>query len=197
MPGLRDMTLVRQWHFAARVAHKVHIKSAARAESMNTPLGVPAWILSAIVGTAIFASLSQTNPEGWQKIIFGLLSMLATVLTALQTHLGFSQLAELHRKSAGRYGTVRRQLEELLGSYSDAHPCDDSQIDPIGKAWSDIEAAAPSLSQRLYAKLEREIREDEQRDEGKKREQMAREENERPVRGEERLEGSRRNTVDD
>jgi hypothetical protein len=164
---------------------------------MNTPLGVPAWILSAIVGTAIFASLSQTNPEGWQKIIFGLLSMLATVLTALQTHLGFSQLAELHRKSAGRYGTVRRQLEELLGSYSDAHPCDDSQIDPIGKAWSDIEAAAPSLSQRLYAKLEREIREDEQRDEGKKREQMAREENERPVRGEERLEGSRRNTVDD
>ena len=129
MPGLHDMTLVRQWHFAARVAHKAHIKSAARAESMNTLLGVPAWILSAIVGTAIFASLSQ-NPEGWQKIIFGLLSMLATVLTALQTHLGFSQLAELHRKSAGRYGTVRRQLEELLGSYSDAHPCDDFKDRP-------------------------------------------------------------------
>jgi hypothetical protein len=151
------MALPRQWHDAIRVAHKGHIKTAANADRMNRILGIPATFISAIVGSAVFASLAE-NPSATAKIAVGLLSVLAAVLTALQTYLRYSERAELHRKAAGRYGVMRRQLEEILASYSDEHPCDDAKLDEIGKTWAEIEAAAPSLSQRLYTSLEREIR---------------------------------------
>jgi SMODS and SLOG-associating 2TM effector domain family 4 len=152
---LHDMALVRQWHFSIAVAHKAHIKAAARADRWNRILGILAAAFSAIVGTALFTSLGKTQLEAWQKIGLGIVSVTAAVLTAWQTHLGLSETAELHRKSAGRYGTIRRHVEEILATYSDNNPCDDAQIDAINKTWSEIEATAPSLSQRLYAKLVR------------------------------------------
>lgn len=155
---LHDMSIVRRWLFGVRVAHKAQIKSAARADHMQKLLGIPATVISAIVGTAVFASLSESHPEKWMTIVVGLFSVLAAVLAALQTYLGFSERAEQHRKSAGRYGIIRRQLEELLATYSDEHPCDVDQIETIGKTWSEIEAAAPTLSQSLYAKIAREVR---------------------------------------
>jgi hypothetical protein len=152
---LHDMALVRQWHFAIAVAHKAHIKAAARADRWNKILGILAAAFAAIVGTALFSSLQQGALLAWQQIALGIVSIAAAVLTAWQTHLGLSETAELHRKSAGRYGTIRRQIEELLATHSDDNPCDDAQIDAINKAWSEIEATAPSLSQRLYDRLSR------------------------------------------
>jgi hypothetical protein len=162
---LHDMSLVREWHHGLRVAHKAHIQSAAHADNINRFLGIPSTIITAIVGTAIFASLAKDYAEIWQlKVLFGFFSIVATVLTALQTHLNFSEQAELHRKAAGSYGKLRRQLEELLATYSDANPCEEEHLKAVGKAWADVEASAPSLSQSLYKKLDIEASQLEKKD---------------------------------
>jgi hypothetical protein len=157
MMQLQKMKTLQDWHFAVRVAHKAHIKSAARADGMNKALGIPATILAAVVGTAVFVSLGKESGTT-VKIIVGLLSVAAAVLASLQTHLHFNEIAELHRKAAGRYGVVRRELETLLATYTDSNPCDCAELEPISQKWAELEATAPSLSQRLYVKLEEQIR---------------------------------------
>jgi hypothetical protein len=156
---LQKMKTLQDWHFAVRVAHKAHIKSAARADGLNKALGVPATVLAAVVGTAVFVSLAK-EAGATSKIFVGLLSVAAAVLASLQTHLHFSENAELHRKAAGRYGVVRRELETLLATYTDSNPCDCDVLEPISLKWAELEASAPSLSQRLYARLEKQIRRD-------------------------------------
>lgn len=155
---LQNMKTIRDWHFAVRVAHKAHIKSAAKADGLNKVFGIPATIFSAIVGTAVFASLGD-NPGVTDKIVVGLLSIASAVFAALQTSLRYNEVAELHRKAAGRYGVIRRELERLIAAYNDCHPCDCDELQPISSQWAEIEASAPSLSQRLYAGIERQVRE--------------------------------------
>jgi hypothetical protein len=160
---LQKMKTLRDWHFAVRVAHKAHIKAAARADRLNKALGIPATVLSAVVGTAVFVSLEKEVGGPTGKILIGLLSVAAAVLASLQTHLHYSENAELHRKAAGRYGVIRRELEALLATYTDTNPCDCAELEPISLKWAELEASAPSLSQRLYVKLEKQIREEMER----------------------------------
>ena len=153
---LQDMETPRKWQINMHVAHRAHFKAAARAERLSQQLGVPAVILAAFVGTAVFASLEK-NPDTTVKIIVGLLGVASAVFGALQTYLGSADLASRHRSAAGRYGAIRRELEELLAAYTDGNPCDQEQLDGVRTKWVDAESSAPSLSQRLYAKVEREV----------------------------------------
>jgi len=153
---LQDMETPRKWHFNMHVAHRAHFKAAAKADRLSRQLGIPAVILAAIVGTAVFASLEK-NPDTWVKIVVGLLGVASAVFGALQTYLGYADLASKHRAAAGRYGAIRRELEEVLAAYTDGNPCDQEQLEGIRSKWVDVESSAPSLSQRLYAKVEREV----------------------------------------
>ncbi|HME25896.1 MAG TPA: SLATT domain-containing protein [Acetobacteraceae bacterium] len=161
---IQDMKIVRDWHVMACVAEKAHIKSAAQAERMNKLLGIPATILSAVVGSAVFASLGDPSKSpGWATVLVGGLGIIAAGLTGLQTFLRYAERAENHRKFFGRYGMIRRQLEELLATYTNAHPCEDTKLHPIEREMNEVDAAAPSLSQHLYDRLAREIHAEEAR----------------------------------
>jgi hypothetical protein len=48
-------------------------------------LGIPTIILSAGVGTAVFASLNKQAMGNSIKLVFGLISIMAAVLASLQT----------------------------------------------------------------------------------------------------------------
>jgi len=159
---LQAMQILREWHARIRVAHKAHIKSAAKVDGYNKWLGVPATILAAIVGTAVFASWENASGT-WLRVFFGLLSVAAAVLASLQTSLNYKEVAEFHRKAAGRYAAIRRKLEEMLATYTDENPCDCEELEPIGAEWADIEGSAPSLSQRLYEKIRGQVERDEAR----------------------------------
>lgn len=149
------MQILRDWLATVRVGHKAHIKSAARLERNNLLLGVPATILSAVVGTAVFASWETGS--GFWRILFGLLSIAAAVFASLQTRLKYAEVAELHRKAAGRYSKVRRRIEELLATYTDENPCESEPVKAIGDEWAAIEGSSPSLDQSLYEKVRAQV----------------------------------------
>lgn len=60
----------------------------------------------------MFASAEQ-QVSGTQRIVVGLISIAAAVLTSLQTFLRFGERADRHRAVGAGYGALRRSLEYL------------------------------------------------------------------------------------
>jgi hypothetical protein len=105
--------LLVDWHRRARESQHVHYAAESHYARLNYWYGVPSIALSAIVGTSIFASL-ETQVDLRSKILVGTISIVAAVLSALQTYLRFSEWADKHRQAASGYAAVRRSIEEVL-----------------------------------------------------------------------------------
>ena len=87
--------------------------SRKRYTKLNIQFGGPTIALAAIVATSSFSTVGQ-NAERWLQVTSGLLSILAAVLAALQTFFRFAERAEAHRTASVRYGSLRREIEQLL-----------------------------------------------------------------------------------
>lgn len=73
-------------------------------------------MLGVVVSTSIFAAL-DSSPNSTEKIIAGMLSLLAATLAAVQTFFNFSAKAKAHRAAGAQYGDIRRRCEFLLFQY--------------------------------------------------------------------------------
>lgn len=104
--------VLNDWYQRAKTIQVAHYLSAAYFGKRKYWLGVPAVLLSTLVGTTVFASL-QEKPEIWLQIIVGLASVAAAILTSLQTFLGYTERAEKHRIAGAKYGAIGRELEIL------------------------------------------------------------------------------------
>jgi len=104
----------RSEHYRIRVHRKsrAHYLTAKRYNRLNNWLGIPVVILTAIVGSAIFVSLSE-NPAVELRIATGFLSVLATVLASLQTFFKFPELAEKHSVSGAGYTKLKRKIDSV------------------------------------------------------------------------------------
>ena len=101
-----------EWYERASVTQRAHYLSADYYGRRKYWLGIPAVVLSTIVGTTVFASL-QKQPEVWLQISVGLASVVAALLASLQTFLGYSERAEKHRVAGAKYGALGRELEVM------------------------------------------------------------------------------------
>lgn len=90
-----------------------HYEYGSLLERRHLYFGVPAILFSTIVGTAVFSSWETVSQDGWERILFGLLSMLAAAITALQTFLNLAERASKHKSTGASYGAIRRELELL------------------------------------------------------------------------------------
>src|SRR4051794_12412579 len=81
----RTDALLQNWHNRAAAAQHAHYLLAHRLRRRNLGLGVPAVVFSSIVGTSLFASLTQENVHIDLRIAIGCISVLAAVAAALQT----------------------------------------------------------------------------------------------------------------
>src|SRR5438046_2990635 len=84
---------VAEWYKRVAATQRGHYLAALRLGRMHYVLGVPVIVLTTLVGTSVFASLS-TQPDPRLQITTGIASVVAAVLAALQTFLGLSDRAE-------------------------------------------------------------------------------------------------------
>ena len=108
--------LLEDWYRRLRYAQFAHYEAAKAFDRMNYWLGIPAVVLSTLVGTSVFASLGEAQVDQRVQITIGLTSVLAATLAGLQTFLRFSERAEKHRITASKYGALRREIEEILST---------------------------------------------------------------------------------
>lgn len=110
--------ILNDWYNRVVTTQKAHYLSADYFGRKKFLLGVPAVLLSTIVGTTVFATLQKRDDSLWLQITVGLASVLAAVLTSLQTFLGYSERAEKHRIAGAKYGALGRHLEWVRASES-------------------------------------------------------------------------------
>ena len=140
--------LIDQWHTGIRALHIAHARAATRFRRRGRLLGVPVVVLTAAVGTGIFATISEAPPSDAWKVAAGLLAALAAVLSAIQTFLDYGVLAEKHKLADQSFGALRRDLERCLDAGSLAGEPRAKLMEEIGARWNQIERAAPIVPRR-------------------------------------------------
>ena len=101
------------WARNTKRSQRMHYVSAEYYTKLNMYFGVPVATLTMIIGASVFLTIESEVALNW-KIAAGLLSILAGVLSGLQTFMGFSEKAAKHNSAASGYGAIKRKLEELI-----------------------------------------------------------------------------------
>src|SRR3954454_6263173 len=102
---------LREWHEKVHVMHVAHSKAAARDDRLNRGLGVAVAILTTFTGSTVFTSLNGSTTQG-VKIAAVITSIVAVLLAAAHTALGFGKLSGAHQQAAVSYGELRRDMEK-------------------------------------------------------------------------------------
>lgn len=141
--------LLQEWHVGVRIFHIAHSKGASYFSRMHTKLGIPVIVLTALVGTTVFATL-ESSTLLFIKIGVGLLSVTAAILASLQTFLGYGERSERHKLAAFKYGALRRDIELFIATA----PPDDAKIrsftEDFRTRWDMADNESPPIPQRFY-----------------------------------------------
>lgn len=141
------------WANGLALNQRVHFLMAERCQRRDKWLGVPALVLTTVVGTALFATL-ESKPETRWQIVAGLLSIAASILVALQTFMNYGSRAASHVEAAAGYGELRRLLEQERLSKTVRQEA----LTEIRLRWSALDAVATPTSKRLRKSELKEIK---------------------------------------
>ncbi|MET7731175.1 SLATT domain-containing protein [Streptomyces sp. NPDC005402] len=150
-PAEEAKVTLRQWCHGVRITHRAQEQTAAKFDGFGRALAVGSLVISAVVGTAIFSTLSASPALGW-KIVVGLLSIIAAVLSALQAGLKYPERADRHRQAALDIGNLRHKMEITL---TKGDPRDD--MPGLAEEWDSLQKNVPTVPRRLYARVEKEL----------------------------------------
>lgn len=150
--------LLERYRLRAHRMARAQYLAGKRSHSMHTLLGIPVVVLTAVVGTTIFASLGA-SPDSRLVIVAGLVSLLAAALAALQTFLGFAQRAEKHRTAAAAYGTLKHELDLLATQLQVTSPTAANaltELRPLVQRFAAVEQESADVHDAHYDRARRE-----------------------------------------
>jgi hypothetical protein len=143
--------LLEGWLLHAHKARDRHEAQARVYEGRRNLVGVPAIVLSAIVGTSVFATM-QGSPNTLFAVGVGLIAVLAAILAALQTFLDYGGRAATHHGAAARYKGIIWEIEQAFSArHADV---DATWLDHLRERLSALEEAAPVVSRKIWADTE-------------------------------------------
>ena len=139
--------LIEQWRRGLRISHRAHYEAAKFYEHWHWGLSLPTIVISASLGTTVFAGWQSANVTG-MRTAMAILSVLTVVLTSLQGALRFAERSERHKSAAAQLGEVRRALEEQLVL---GNP-DKKALEDLRRKWDAADRQAPTIPSRIYNK---------------------------------------------
>ncbi|SFG10043.1 hypothetical protein SAMN05518865_108120 [Duganella sp. CF458] len=157
--------LIQHWRFRNHRVQLAHYDSARFFAGLHLLLGVPASVLSTLVGTAIFSTLSKSHTASMPtedgsivvQIAVGFLSVLAAILTGLQTFLKNAEQAERHRIAGARFANLKHRIE-LVATLP---PSSDEELRKellsIESRWAKLREESPTLPTFIWKRIERSL----------------------------------------
>jgi hypothetical protein len=137
--------------YAASCTNKsrCHFLAAERNKAKNLWLGIPTTIITTLVATSVFGTLAQKGEYFWLSVITGACSILAAVLSGLQTFLRFSESSQEHKSAAIAY--------QFLLSYADGTHRDASlaELKTLVQELNEIDKLAPTIPDSVFDEVER------------------------------------------
>ena len=139
----RPEHMLIRWANRILFAQRADFRSSVTLLRRNSYLEIPVICLTAAVGTAIFATLTQ-NPSVFLKVTTGAISFLATIIAALHTSLRYLEKAEKHRVSAAKFGALGREIDRILSFPPDNEAQLMEIIKSIENQWNVITSESPT-----------------------------------------------------
>jgi hypothetical protein len=143
--------LVAGWLVHAHKSRDRHDQASRSYARWQYLLGIPALILSTVVGTSLFSAYSSSQVPSWWV---GLLSMTAAILTALQTFMDYGGRSDKHRLAGVKYKEAIRALEYLSVKLANGEQLTDEQISAVKAQLDALEEAAPVVMPNVYDRVE-------------------------------------------
>lgn len=153
MPHTMNIEAIREqlgkWQRRIRATHQAHYREAAQLERKNGRLGTLVVVFSSIVGTAVFASLTISNPEWWIKLLTGALSIVAVVLAALHRHLDYAAKRTPHIMAGAQLSSLKKRIEAKLVAEDDSAELKRFLYEIVNE-WNTITQTSPLLSEEIF-----------------------------------------------
>ncbi len=154
--------LYGSWHRRVAAAERGHRLMADRLRRRHLLIGIPVVVLTTLVGTSAFASLNNARSESITTsgmdsdvvlLLVGSISVLAAVLSSLQTFLRYATRAEAHRIAALRYETLRREMAKELTIPREARGDPDRDLDNARQRMDRYSKESPNIGERQWNRL--------------------------------------------
>ncbi len=158
--------LYESWHRRVAAAEHGHRLMADRLRRRHLLLGIPVVILTTLIGTSAFASISRANSDQIRFLgvdpdvvlaIVGTIGVLAAVLSSLQTFLRYATRAEGHRIAALRYESLRRDMATKLALPREARGQPDRDLDSVRQRMDRYAKESPTIGERQWERLSSEF----------------------------------------
>ncbi len=150
--------LLRGWLLHAHKGRDRHDLAARRCDQQRYLLGIPATIISAIVGTSVFAAIQQTSSSAFTQFLIGSLAIIAAILAGLQSFLDLGARAERHRIAGVKYKAVIRRLEQLGIGTITSMGLDAPVLTEVRQSLDALEEEMPVVSPGIYDLVETKYR---------------------------------------
>jgi len=148
-----EQDLVLAWIRRARESQLTHYAMAEKLSKMERWFGVPVIIITAVVGTSVFSSITTDAISPIAKVAVGMTSIAAAVLSALQTFFKHAERAEKHRSSGARFASVRRKLEAVYARHEEEN--ERSYVDTLRDELDRLAEDAPNVPEKEFQKIQR------------------------------------------
>jgi hypothetical protein len=146
------------WYERSKKRQYAHYQAAIYYNKWHYLVSVPQVVLSAFVGTSVFATLRQD--VGLKvRIMIGCVSVLVAVFGALQAFLRFSERSEKHRSTSAKSASAAREIEVVIERSEQGNKTPMDTLDRIARHIDSIDADAPGIPIRIW-KAGRNLRED-------------------------------------
>ena len=154
--------LYGSWHRRVAAAERGHRLMADRLRRRHLLIGIPVVVLTTLVGTSAFASVNNAQSDSITTggidpdvvlLLVGSISVLAAVLSSLQTFLRYATRAESHRIASLRYETLRREMAKELTIPREARGDPDRTLDSARQRMDRYSKESPNIGEREWGKL--------------------------------------------
>jgi hypothetical protein len=91
----------------------------------------------------------ETSASDWAKVLFGTVSVLAAVLTAVQTFLGLDARSDAFQRASDAYGALFREVEDLKDDVQRGKDIEKQKDDVLGR-WNSARALVKKSAPNRY-----------------------------------------------
>jgi hypothetical protein len=153
---------INQWENGLHIRHIAHSLAFSYYNSADKTVGLSSTLLTALVSSAIFASISKPSTDGFIKtssinviVVAGVVSIIATLFSAANAFLKYGELAARHNQAVASFGSLRRELETTL--MNTVVPLTPEKMEDFNAKWTKLEETVPAIPQRIFNKASRQV----------------------------------------
>jgi hypothetical protein len=153
--------LLRGWLLHAHKGRQRHDLAARRCDLTRRWISGAAAVLSAIVGTSIFAALEKDLGASNLKIKVAIIAtgIFSAVLTGLSSFMNLAERTEKHRSASVQYKKMIRELERVLSQPVTEMPREHPDVIRIKQQLDELEEKAPVVPEKFYSQVEHDWKE--------------------------------------